>query len=41
MVAKGKVGSLMGVVGAEATNHYQHIAVEKSRLHIPILFGRT
>jgi beta-glucosidase len=40
MVAKGKVGSLMGVVGAEATNHYQHIAVEKSRLHIPILFGR-
>ena len=40
MVAKGKVGSLMGVEGAEATNHYQHIAVEKSRLHIPILFGR-
>ena len=40
MAAKGKVGSLMGVVGAEATNHYQHIAVEKSRLHIPILFGR-
>ena len=40
MVAKGKVGSLMGVEGAEATNHYQHIAVEKSRLHIPIIFGR-
>jgi beta-glucosidase len=27
------------VVGAAATNHYQHLAVEKSRLHIPILFG--
>jgi beta-glucosidase len=40
MVAKGKVSSLMGVEGAEATNHYQHIAVERSRLHIPILFGR-
>ena len=39
MVAKGKVGSTVGVVGAEATNHYQHIAVEKSRLHIPILFA--
>ena len=40
MVAKGKVGSLMGVLGAEQTNHYQHIAVEKSRLHIPLIFGR-
>jgi beta-glucosidase len=40
MVAKGQVGSIMGVVGAEATNRYQHIAIEKSRLHIPILFGR-
>ena len=40
MVAKGQVGSLQGVVGAEATNRYQRIAVEKSRLHIPILFAR-
>jgi beta-glucosidase-like glycosyl hydrolase len=39
-VAKGQVGSMLNVVGAEATNHYQHIAVEKSRLHIPILFGQ-
>jgi beta-glucosidase len=37
---QGQVGSLLNVVGAEATNHYQHIAVEKSRLHIPILFGQ-
>jgi beta-glucosidase len=35
----GAVGSMLNVVGAEKTNHYQHIAVEKSRLHIPLLFG--
>jgi len=40
MVAKGQVGSMQGVVGAEATNRFQRIAVEKSRLHIPILFAR-
>jgi beta-glucosidase len=39
MAERGQVGSFVNVVGAEATNHYQHIAVEKSRLHIPILFG--
>ena len=35
LVAKGQVGSMLNVVGAEKTNHYQHIAMEKSRLHIP------
>ncbi len=39
LVAKGQVGSMLNVVGAEKTNHYQHIAMEKSRLHIPLLFG--
>ena len=39
LVAKGEVGSMLNVVGAERTNRYQHIAMEKSRLHIPILFG--
>jgi beta-glucosidase len=39
LVAKGEVGSMLNVVGAERTNHYQHIAMKKSRLHIPILFG--
>ncbi len=39
LVARGQVGSMINVVGAERTNHYQHIAMEKSRLHIPILFG--
>jgi beta-glucosidase len=40
MAARGQVGSLMNLVSAEATNHYQRLAVEKSRLHIPILFGK-
>jgi beta-glucosidase len=39
LVAKGQVGSMLNVLGADQTNHYQHIAIEKSRLHIPILFG--
>jgi beta-glucosidase len=40
LAAKGEIGSFLNVVGAEATNHYQHLAVEKTRLHIPILFGQ-
>ncbi|HEX4141705.1 MAG TPA: glycoside hydrolase family 3 N-terminal domain-containing protein [Candidatus Methylacidiphilales bacterium] len=39
LAAQGQVGSLFNIVGATATNHYQHLAVEKSRLHIPLLFG--
>jgi hypothetical protein len=39
LIAQGQIGSLFNVVGAKETNHYQHIAVEKSRLHIPLLFG--
>ena len=39
LVVKGQVGSFLNEVGAESTNRFQHIAMEKSRLHIPILFG--
>jgi beta-glucosidase len=39
LAAKGQVGSFLNVVGADATNHYQHLAVEQTRLHIPLLFG--
>jgi beta-glucosidase len=39
LTERGAVGSLFNVTGAEHTNHYQHIAVEKSRLHIPLMFG--
>ncbi len=38
-IAKGEIGSLLNVVDAATSNHYQHIAIEKSRLHIPLLFG--
>jgi beta-glucosidase len=40
LTEQGKIGSMLNVYGAEKTNHYQHIAMEKSRLHIPILFGQ-
>lgn len=39
MLAKGQIGALLNVTGAKETNHYQHIAVDHSRLHIPLLFG--
>jgi beta-glucosidase len=39
MIAAGQVGSLLNVTSAEQVNHYQRIAVERSRLHIPLLFG--
>jgi beta-glucosidase len=39
LAAKGQIGSIFNLVGAKETNHYQRIAVEKSRLHIPLLFG--
>ncbi|HWA95622.1 MAG TPA: beta-glucosidase BglX [Terracidiphilus sp.] len=39
LVERGQVGSMLNVVGAKETNHYQRIAMEKSRLHIPIIFG--
>jgi beta-glucosidase len=39
MIAEGQVGSLLNVADAKKTNVFQHIAMEKSRLHIPLLFG--
>jgi beta-glucosidase len=39
MIARGQIGSLLNVVDPREINRYQRIAVEKSRLHIPILFG--
>jgi beta-glucosidase len=30
---------MLNTVGAERTNTYQHLAVDQSRLHIPLLFG--
>ncbi len=39
MIRKGEVGALFNITTARQVNAYQHIAVEQSRLHIPLLFG--
>ena len=39
MIARGQISSLFNVVDPKLINRYQKIAMEKSRLHIPILFG--
>ena len=39
LAARGGIGSLLNVSGAEACNALQRQAVERSRLKIPILFG--
>src|ERR1700683_3326675 len=39
LIAKGGVGSILWQMNVEEINRLQHIAVEKSRLHIPIIFG--
>jgi beta-glucosidase len=38
-IAAGRVGSFLNVWGAETTRKLQRIAVEKSRLRVPLLFG--
>jgi len=39
LLRQGRVGSLLNVTGAEATRKAQRLAVESSRLHIPLVFG--
>src|SRR6476469_8134241 len=39
MIERGQIGALFHISTAKDTNAYQRIAVEKSRLHIPIIFG--
>lgn len=38
-IQKGMVGSMLNVTGAEATRRMQQLAVENSRLGIPMIFG--
>ena len=38
-IREGKVGSLLGVLGAENANDAQRMAVEQSRLKIPLILG--
>jgi beta-glucosidase len=39
LIAKGGVGSILWQMDVKEINRLQHIAIEKSRLHIPIIFG--
>jgi beta-glucosidase len=39
MLRKGEIGALFNITTAREVNAFQHIAVENSRLHIPLLFG--
>ncbi|MGA8041264.1 MAG: beta-glucosidase BglX [Terracidiphilus sp.] len=39
LITQGKVGSILWLIDVKEINRLQHLAVEKSRLHIPILFG--
>jgi beta-glucosidase len=39
MIAKGQIGALFNVATAKETNKWQRLAVEKSRLRIPLVFG--
>ncbi len=39
MVRRGEVGAVLNVVGVKDVNALQRVAVEESRLHIPLLFG--
>ena len=39
MIRKGEVGALFNITTAREVNAFQQIAVEQSRLHIPLLFG--
>ena len=39
LAESGKLGSMLNTVGEQLTNHFQHAAVDHTRLHIPLLFG--
>ena len=39
MIRKGEVGALFNITTARQVNEYQRVAMEQSRLHIPLLFG--
>ena len=38
-IRAGRIGSFIGIDNADKANHLQRIAVEESRLGIPIIFG--
>jgi beta-glucosidase len=38
-IIRGRVGAILWLANPKEMNRMQHLAVEKSRLHIPLLFG--
>ena len=38
-IVKGRVGAILWLADSKQIDRMQHLAVEKSRLHIPLLFG--
>src|SRR5690242_5313948 len=38
-IARGRVGAILWLADSKTIDRMQHVAVEKSRLHIPLLFG--
>ena len=39
VVSKAQIGAVLFVHDPEVANRYQHLAVERTRLHIPLIFG--
>jgi beta-glucosidase len=39
LIEQGRVGSILWLIDVKEINRLQHIAVDKSRLHVPILFA--
>ncbi|MCI0707472.1 MAG: glycoside hydrolase family 3 C-terminal domain-containing protein [Ignavibacteriae bacterium] len=39
LLKKGLIGSYLNIIGAEVTKDFQRVAVEESRLGIPLIFG--
>lgn len=39
LIVQGKVGSILWLINVKEMNRLQHLALEKSRLHIPIIFA--
>ena len=39
MIQKGQVGALFNITTAREANAFQHVAMEKSRLQIPLIYG--
>lgn len=39
LIVQGQVGSILWLIDVKEINRLQHLAVDKSRLHIPILFA--